>query len=95
MIVGHDAYRAAVAADTLMRYERTPTEVVVSRHWPLAWERGTWAARRAGDARGAPLFTGQYAAHWVRRDDRWRIRSELFVALECPGGPCDRAVAPP
>jgi hypothetical protein len=33
-----------------MLYERTPGEIVVSAHWPLAFESGVWTGRLAGVA---------------------------------------------
>jgi hypothetical protein len=30
----------------------------------------------------------RYSAQWLKQDGRWRIRSELFVALDCSGVAC-------
>jgi ketosteroid isomerase-like protein len=89
-ITGRDAYLSAFAGDSVMDYVRTPTEVVVSKHWPLAYEAGTWVGRtRASASAGAGArLGGQYSAQWVKANGRWLIRSEVFVALDCVGTPC-------
>ena len=87
---GIDAYKAimerAPVSDTALVYWRTTTDVNVSPAWPLAFETGTWAARVGG--KGPSLITGRYSAQWVKRDQRWLIRSEVFVALTCAGKGC-------
>ena len=85
-ITGREAYRRAFAGDSLMDYERTPLEVVVSKRWPLAYETGTWVGR--AHANTATGVSGRYAAQWVKADGSWLIRSEVFVTLECVGAPC-------
>lgn len=65
-------------------YQRTALHVEVSAHWPLAWEEGRWTAH-PGDVGRAAVMGGRYAAQWVRRDGRWLIRSEVFVALHGEG----------
>ena len=85
-ITGREAYRRAFAGDSVMDYERTPLEVVVSKRWPLAYETGTWVGR--AHANTATGVSGRYAAQWVKADGSWLIRSEVFVTLECVGAPC-------
>jgi ketosteroid isomerase-like protein len=92
-IQGREAYRAALAADAALRFERIPGSIQVSSRWPLAWEEGTWMGRRT--PQDAPLIMGRYSAQWGRVADRWLIRSELFVALTCSGEACRWQVAPP
>jgi hypothetical protein len=77
-----------------MLYERTPGEIVVSAHWPLAFESGVWTGRLAGVA-GAPVLSGRYSAQWVKNDARWFIRSEVFVALDCTEQGCSWPAAVP
>lgn len=74
-------------------YERTPTDVDVSAPWPLAFETGTWAGR-LGSANGPQIIAGRYSAQWVKRDGRWLIRSEVFVALSCRESGCDSHATP-
>ena len=88
---GIEAYKAIVPraplSDTALVYWRTTTDVTVSPAWPLAFETGTWTARVAG--KGPSLITGRYSAQWVKRNDQWLIRAEVFVALKCAGKGCE------
>ena len=89
-VSGIEAYKGimerAPLSDTALVFWRTTTDVNVSPAWPLAFETGTWTARVAG--KGPSLITGRYSAQWVKRDERWLIRSEVFVALACAGKGC-------
>jgi ketosteroid isomerase-like protein len=93
---GIAAYKAilerAPVSDTALVYDRSTTGVTVSDHWPLAFETGTWVARRGG--KGPALITGQYSAQWVKRDGKWLIRAEVFVALKCTGAGCESKAIP-
>jgi ketosteroid isomerase-like protein len=87
-LAGKAAYRELFAADArssaAIVYQRHPTSIDVSSVWPLAFETGKWEGHR-GSAQGAALIGGRYSAQWVKRGDRWLIRSEVFVALEGSG----------
>jgi ketosteroid isomerase-like protein len=93
---GIAAYKAilerAPVSDTALVYDRVTTGVSVSDHWPLAFETGTWTARRGG--KGAALITGQYSAQWVKRGGKWLIRGEIFVALNCKSAGCESKALP-
>ncbi len=81
-IIGKEAYRALLEVaptDQSLTFEREPDFIEVSPHWPLAFESGTWTARRGSTA----LIQGRYSAQWVKREESWLIRSEVFVALIC------------
>jgi ketosteroid isomerase-like protein len=90
VVQGRANYRAAMAADSATVFRREPDRVDVSGNdrWPLAFESGTWTGRGARD--GRPLVRGRYAAQWIKRDGRWLIRAEVFVALGCSGHGCSR-----
>jgi len=90
VVQGRASYRAAMAADSVTVFRREPDRVDVSDNdrWPLAFESGTWTGRGARD--GRPLIRGRYAAQWIKRDGRWLIRAEVFVALGCSGTGCGR-----
>ena len=92
VIQGRDTYRSTLGADTATVYQREPDRVDVSdnERWPLAFESGTWTGR---SPKGQPLLRGRYAAQWIKRDGRWLIRSEVFVALGCSGSGCSRPLA--
>lgn len=85
---GKQSYLAAFVADSAMRYERLPTEIVVSSHWPLAYESGQWEGRLASAPSSAPVLRGRYSAQWVKAGGGWLIRSEVFVAVDCAGPAC-------
>ena len=95
-VTGIEGYKGilqrAPVSDTALVYQRTTTEVSVSTAWPLAFETGIWAARAGG--KGPALITGRYSAHWVKRDAKWLIRSEVFVALTCSGRGCASKALP-
>jgi ketosteroid isomerase-like protein len=90
-VMGRSEYRdmlssAASGQDPII-YQRTAVTVDVSDRWPLAYEEGRWSGH-SGNADGPSVIAGRYAAQWVKRDGRWLIRSEVFVALTCEGAGC-------
>jgi len=93
-IVGKEDYKAHLLLPasnaTSLLYSRIPDDIEVSPNWPLAYESGTWQGGRGSQS--SPVFQGRYAAQWVKRDGRWLIRSEVFVALDCFEEPCPPAV---
>jgi ketosteroid isomerase-like protein len=68
-------------------YIRTPSEITLSKAYPLAIEHGTWVGFRT-DENGKLENGGQYTAAWRKTDGVWRIYSELFVGLYCNGADC-------
>ncbi len=74
-------------------YRRLPNEVEVSAQWPLAFETGVWEGRE-GTHDGPVIIGGKFSAQWVKRDGRWLIRSEVFVALTCAGAGCSLLAVP-
>ncbi len=84
MLLSREAYVAAFAKDFedphSVRFERITDSIEVSRSVPLAAEHGHWIGRLAG---GPAIFTGTYLAMWRKVADGWKLRSELFVSLEC------------
>jgi ketosteroid isomerase-like protein len=90
-VTGRSEYRQMLLATSSGQnpiiYQRTAISVDVSDHWPLAYEEGRWSGH-LGEADGQPVIAGRYAAQWVKRDGRWLIRSEVFVALTCDGEGC-------
>ena len=92
VVQGKSAYRNAFVTDSVLVYRREPGRVDVSDNvrWPLAYESGIWTARVNG--KGKPVIRGRYAAHWIKRNGKWLIRSELYVSLGCSGTFCSRTV---
>ena len=65
---------------------RTPEKVEVATGGPKgAAETGVWEWR---ERVGGQLLTysGRYLVMWKLADEKWRIRSELYVTTGCTGG---------
>ena len=90
-VAGKAAYRALLTPagnrDSAVVYVREPTDVETSATWPLAFETGVWTGH-LGAATGLVVIGGKYSAQWVKRDGKWLIRGEVFVALTCSGIGC-------
>jgi ketosteroid isomerase-like protein len=97
LLVGKQAYRSLFntsgSRDSAVVYQREPASVEVSAKWPLAYESGTWEGHLGG-AKGPVVIRGRYGAQWVKRDGRWLIRGEVYVALTCDGVGCSYSAAP-
>ena len=87
------ALEPAAGATTRLVYQRQTQIVEVSAKWPLAFETGTWSGHLE-KVTGPVVIGGRFSAQWVRRDGKWLIRSEVFVALSCAGVGCDAAALP-
>jgi ketosteroid isomerase-like protein len=74
-------------------YQREAISVEVSPNWPLAYEEGRWSGH-PDNVDAKPIIGGRYSAQWVKRDGKWLIRSEVFVALTCAGAGCKAAAVP-
>lgn len=95
-VTGRAEYRRAFADEFRnlddVLYSRIPefielSSVGVSNADKLASESGTWT-RTWTSSEGQTEIYGVYDAMWRKRNGRWRIRSELFVALSCTGEDC-------
>jgi hypothetical protein len=89
LLEDREGYQATImgqAADPrFVAFVRSPGKVTASRSHPLAAESGTWVGHWiAPEAR----LGGVYLAMWRLDDAGCRIRSELFVTLECSGDRC-------
>jgi len=74
-------------------YQRLTRDVAISGQWPLAFETGAWEGHLQSPT-GATVIGGRFSAQWVKRDNRWLIRSEVFVALTCSGIGCQSVAVP-
>jgi|CZKL01.1.fsa_nt_gi hypothetical protein len=83
-LLSRDAYVAALAKDFgdphSVRFERIVDLIEVSRSVPLAAEHGHWVGRLLN---GPVIFSGTYLAMWRKGSNGWKLRSELFVSLDC------------
>jgi ketosteroid isomerase-like protein len=97
LFTGRAAYRRLVeseaSSDTRVVYQREPSDIVVSSSWPLGFETGTWTGHLDSGV-GPVVIAGRYSAQWVKRDGRWLIRAEVFVALMCMGVGCGWTAEP-
>lgn len=100
LVVGKEAYAklfvpdsGAIARGEELIYQREPSSVEVSTKWPLAYESGTWAGH-FGRADGPTRIGGRYTAQWVKRDGKWLIRGEVYVALTCADVGCESKAVP-
>lgn len=87
LVVGREGYRQLFVGDPATIYVRLPTGIEVSDQWPFAFETGDWSGHPGG-ASAPAVIGGRYSAQWVKRDGRWLIRAEVFVALTCSGIGC-------
>ncbi len=84
---------AATPAAPPIIYQREAVSVTASGHWPLAYEEGRWSGH-VGSVDAPPILGGRYSAQWVKREGKWLIRSEVFVALTCAEAACKYAAVP-
>ena len=83
-LLSREAYLTAFAKDFedphSVRFERIIDLIEISHSVPLAAEHGHWVGRIPG---GPVIFSGAYLAMWRKAASGWKLRSELFVSLEC------------
>jgi len=85
-----DSMRTSFADANAIRFERTTDKVELSKLAELAAEHGHWLGRNSS---GGKAFGGTYLAMWRKTDNRWKIRGELFVVLDCYDEPACAAYA--
>ena len=57
-------------------YVRAPKEITISDNDTMAWESGRWTGIHSY-SKG-----GNYSAMWIKRNDVWMLKAELFVSLD-------------
>ncbi len=96
-LAGKAAYRKLLEGDASASerivYARESSSIEASPLWPLAFETGTWSGH-LGSVKGPTVISGRYSAQWVKRDEKWLIRAEVFVALNAEGVGRDLKAAP-
>ncbi len=75
------------ADPAFVTYVRTPETLAVSDRGVRAVEHGAWTAIKR-EPRGETRYGGDYAAHWFKTPEGWRVRGELYVKLHCDGPIC-------
>jgi hypothetical protein len=63
-----------------VRYERLADKIEISSAAPIAAEHGHWTGTLPN---GKRVYSGTYLAMWRRSETGWKIRSELFIVLNC------------
>ncbi len=79
-VQGKEACLDMLSSSSLITFERFPVEIIVSSRYPQAWESGRFEGRNTDG--NLLVISGRYGAQWIRREKKWLIRSEVFVALE-------------
>jgi len=79
-----DLFAEDFANPKAIRYQRIADKIEISNAAPLAAEHGHWIGVKPD---GNRAYAGTYLAMWRRTQAGWKIRSELFVVLECTDGP--------
>ena len=70
------SWKALFKSDSQIAYIRNPEEITISDNDTLAWERGEWIGIHSY-SKG-----GNYAAMWIKRNQNWMLKAELFVSLK-------------
>ena len=60
---------------------RTPKEIIVNDKIKLAWENGNWNGYDPEKGSNS-IVSGKYSAMWTKESGEWKIKSQLFVALD-------------
>jgi len=85
--VVHDYFVKGFADPSLVTFVRTPDKVTISDSGDRASERGKWQGVWR-DAKSGSLMSGDYLAHWVKKDGAWLTLAEIYVTLHCSGPAC-------
>jgi ketosteroid isomerase-like protein len=80
-------YMDGFATPDLVTYVRTPDQVTVSDAGDRASERGKWQGVWRSSKTGS-LMSGEYLAHWMKKDGVWVTLAEVYVTLHCTGPVC-------
>lgn len=67
--------------ESKMHWIRSTKEIVVNEKRGLAWENGIWNAYNP-EKGSHSIFYGNYSAMWTKESGEWKIKSQLFVALD-------------
>ncbi|HEY5746480.1 MAG TPA: nuclear transport factor 2 family protein [Chryseolinea sp.] len=65
-------------------YVRTPATIEVFSSWNMAAEYGRWTGTWVSSGE-AIRVSGSYYAKWHYQNDKWKIKSEIYVPATCEG----------
>lgn len=85
--VVHDYFVRGFADPSLVTYIRTPDAVTISDAGDRAFEVGKWQGVWRNAKEGS-VMSGEYCAHWVKKDGAWLTLAEVYVTLHCGGPAC-------
>jgi ketosteroid isomerase-like protein len=80
-------YIDGLTAPDFVTYIRTPDHVTVSDAGDRASEFGKWQGVWRNQKSGS-LMSGEYFAHWKKKDGSWVTLAEVYVTLHCSGPDC-------
>lgn len=80
-------YIDGLAEPDLVTYVRTPDQVTISDTGDRAFERGRWLGVWRNPKSGS-VMSGEYSAHWVKKNGIWLTLAEVYVTLHCTGPIC-------
>lgn len=80
-------YLDGFAEPDLVTYIRTPDLVTISDAGDRAFERGKWQGIWR-NAKSGSVMSGEYSAHWVKKNGAWLTLAEVYVTLHCTGAIC-------
>ena len=70
------SWKDLFSSNPQVSYIREPEEVIISDNDTMAWERGKWTGIHSY-SKG-----GNYAAMWIKRNDNWMLKAELYVSTK-------------
>jgi len=83
LLCGKDALEKYILAGgkSKMYWVRDTREIIVNPIRGLAWESGIWNGYDPENSSNS-IVSGNYSAMWTKASGIWKIKSQLFVALE-------------
>jgi len=80
-------FQEGFAKPDYVTFIRTPDQVTISEKGDRAAEHGKWQGVWRNTKSGS-LMSGDYFAHWVKKDGAWFTMAEVYVTLRCSGPIC-------
>jgi len=70
------SWNALLNSNPKVVYVRITEEIIISDNDTMAWESGKWT--------GIHTYSkgGNYSAMWIKRNDHWMLKAELFVSMK-------------
>ena len=85
--VVRDYFLKGFAEPDFVTYIRAPDKVTISESGDRASERGKWQGVWR-NPKGGSLMSGEYFAHWVKKQGAWLTLAEVYVTFHCSGPIC-------